>query len=789
MMLHMMAFSPTKARYMTLTKATKEDIWLKGLAIELGFELKIVAGIATGALSKVISSLRFQHRLNLLIIEFGDAYKAPPEETAKGPASESSAKKKGKTVVITTEDMQKRRNDVKAITTLLLALLDEHHRKSKVSTASVLTASTQVSTASTDVVKSRRRKERSYKQGPKEEEPAPKALMPIDGIGWDWSYMANEEENHALVADDEVSTEFALMAKSSSSSDNKVYDDSYCSKSCRKNTENLTTKISKLNEELRDCETDLYNYKRGVSQVEARLVEFKEHEVKICEKIRGLERDVEIRDNKIEYLNNEFEHTGFPEFVVDTVTDYRRPTPSIDASKCNKSELQSSNFSVCVHEESSVSIMSKPMIKFVKESNCPRVIKTNKTENARKSTVKYVAMYRNVSKGPKVRGNQHNWNNLKCQQLGKDFLMQNKAYFKCGYFDHLASNCGVWVKKGKTWTKDNYAHKSMTPRAVLLKPGTTPIVDMSPLDMEVERLLDRKSTTNGCQFLGRRLISWQCKKQTIVATSATEAKYVVAASGRRHLAFCDYHNMVAILEKTELNTDFHQIVDFLKASHIRHLKLNDEEGISSLHAAKLFDNLSLMSYNILPNQMFTFQKDKFSHQWKFLIHTIMQCLVQKSKALSPAIDEHASLSRDNRQGEAFLTVSSLDAGPDRENITKTSALSYESSPRVTSLDADEGSMQQRLHELMELCTSLQRQQSHMATKIKYQDLEISRLKARIKSLKDKERRSAKPTQEDAPIPGGIKDIGEELGVDKSIELGSNDTEEMVNVLTSMEAEK
>ncbi|GJZ34464.1 putative ribonuclease H-like domain-containing protein [Tanacetum coccineum] len=35
--------------------------------------------------------------------------------------------------------------------------------------------------------------------------------------------------------------------------------------------------------------------------------------------------------------------------------------------------------------------------------------------------------------------------------------------------------------------------------------------------------LDRKFTAGGCQFLGRRLISWQCKKQTIVATSTTEA--------------------------------------------------------------------------------------------------------------------------------------------------------------------------------------------------------------------------------------------------------------------------
>ncbi|GKA83469.1 ribonuclease H-like domain, reverse transcriptase, RNA-dependent DNA polymerase [Tanacetum coccineum] len=41
---------------------------------------------------------------------------------------------------------------------------------------------------------------------------------------------------------------------------------------------------------------------------------------------------------------------------------------------------------------------------------------------------------------------------------------------------------------------------------------------------------DRKSTTGGCQFLGNRLISWQCKKQTVVATSTTEAEYVAAAN-------------------------------------------------------------------------------------------------------------------------------------------------------------------------------------------------------------------------------------------------------------------
>ncbi|GJR16800.1 hypothetical protein Tco_0965327 [Tanacetum coccineum] len=55
--------------YMTLMKAAKEAIGLKGHAIESGFELKIVAGIATSALSKAIPGPRFQHRLKLLRIE------------------------------------------------------------------------------------------------------------------------------------------------------------------------------------------------------------------------------------------------------------------------------------------------------------------------------------------------------------------------------------------------------------------------------------------------------------------------------------------------------------------------------------------------------------------------------------------------------------------------------------------------------------------------------------------------------------------------------------------------
>nr|GEX29511.1 hypothetical protein [Tanacetum cinerariifolium] len=486
-----------------------------------------------------------------------------------------------------------------------------------------------------------RGKRKSYKQGPKVEEPAPKALMAIDGIRWDWSYMANEEENHALVADDEVPTKFAIMPSQ--------------------------TQVQIM---------------RGLSQVEARLVEFKENEVKFYKRIRVLERDVEIRDNKIEYLKNELEQnkeglgysavppppaqiysppkkdlswTGLPEFVDDTVTDYRRPTPNIDASKCNKCELQSSTFSVFEHGESTSSIMSQPMIKFVKEADCPRVIKINNTKNARKSTVKYAEMYSNILKGPKVRGNQRNWNNLKSQQLGKDFLMQNKTCFKCGYFDHLASNCGVWVDNGKCNTPTHEGRKHNT---------------------DFYQIVD---------FL-----------------EASHTRYALTISPTIYVSHIRQFWSTARIETTDQETKIIATVDgkpqTISESSLRmHLKLNDEEGISSLPNAELFENLSLMGYNIL---------------------------------LSP-----------------------------RVNIAKTSAMSHESSPRVPSLDADEGSMQQRLHELMELCTSLQRQQSQMADKIKDQDIKIFGLKARVKSPEDKESRREEPIQED----------------------------EMVNVLSSMEA--
>ncbi|GJY32609.1 hypothetical protein Tco_0417078 [Tanacetum coccineum] len=140
--------------------------------------------------------------------------------------------------------------------------------------------------------------------------------------------------------------------------------------------------------------------------------------------------------------------------------------------------------------------------------------------------------------------------------------------------------------------------------------------------------------------------------------------------------------MVALLEKTDGSEGFHQIVDFLNASHIRfalsenptiydshikqfwqtatvntldngeqeitatvdghvktvtiasvrkYLQLADAGGLSSLPNTEIFDQLSLMGYAITSDKL-TFQKGHFSPQWKFMIHTILHCLSPKKTA-------------------------------------------------------------------------------------------------------------------------------------------------------------
>nr|GFC29662.1 hypothetical protein [Tanacetum cinerariifolium] len=135
--------------------------------------------------------------------------------------------------------------------------------------------------------------------------------------------------------------------------------------------------------------------------------------------------------------------TGLPEFADDTITDYSRSSPTI---KSNSDDLQNRNPYVTETRASSSTILSKPTINFVKSADRPTETKTDKVENARKSTIKYAELYRKTSKSSNVRGNQRNWNNL------------NK-----------------WVEKGNSRPKNNHTHKSMPPRAIVHKNIRSPL--------------------------------------------------------------------------------------------------------------------------------------------------------------------------------------------------------------------------------------------------------------------------------------------------------------------------
>nr|GEV08573.1 retrovirus-related Pol polyprotein from transposon TNT 1-94 [Tanacetum cinerariifolium] len=156
--------------------------------------------------------------------------------------------------------------------------------------------------------------------------------------------------------------------------------------------------------------------------------------------------------------------------------------------------------------------------------------------------------------------------------------------------------------------------------------------------------------------------------------------------------------------------------------------------------------------------------------------------IAQSSVLPPVADVPAYPLGGFSQSEACPTDSGFEADQDRANIAKTFTFLSDSTPRVTSLAADEDSMQHKLDELMVLCTSLQRQQSEMVSKFEAQELEINRLKARIKPLEDKDRGVVDQYGDDAPIKGRRLDEREEAA-----ERVSNDIEEMATVLTSMDA--
>ncbi|GJW27542.1 RNA-directed DNA polymerase, eukaryota [Tanacetum coccineum] len=125
------------------------------------------------------------------------------------------------------------------------------------------------------------------------EDASEKAMCAIDGGGFDWSDMA----------EDEVQANMALMAFT----DSEVSNDKSCSKSCLLNYEALKKQYDDLLIKLDDTAFKAATYKRGLSILEAQVVKYKESEVLFSEEIALLKRSVGHKDYLMGLVKTELE--------------------------------------------------------------------------------------------------------------------------------------------------------------------------------------------------------------------------------------------------------------------------------------------------------------------------------------------------------------------------------------------------------------------------------------------------------------------------------------------------
>nr|GEV08516.1 hypothetical protein [Tanacetum cinerariifolium] len=470
--------------------------------------------------------LQHEHYALWEVIEFEDSYEVPTSTastTTTDTTSYETGKKSVRTVTLTAEDMQKKKNDVKARTTLLLSLPDEHQlRFSKYKTARELWAAILKPFGGNETTK--KTKKNLLKQqlqvivgqlqfvDVKIEQDdlnqkflislAPEWLMHT--IVWrnrsDLDTMSLDDfYNHLKVYESEVqkksepnSQNMAFISSAKPSSGNKDANTA-CVPTASTNVPTASTNVPTANIDEDDMEemdikwnmallsmrADKFwkKTRKKISIQGSDMAGFDKSKVECfnCHKMGHFARECRAprsqdrgrRDNYRQGSKAKeqapkalmaIDGTGLSEFANDTVTDYSKPSPTIESASGDDQNRNPS-----VSETVASPITPKPFIKFVKSKDSQSKSKTDETKTSKKPPVKYAKQYRKPNKKPNVRGNQKNWNNLKSQQLGPDFVMKKKACFNCGDFNHLAYDCRKRVKK------------SFTPKPVAHRPNRPPV--------------------------------------------------------------------------------------------------------------------------------------------------------------------------------------------------------------------------------------------------------------------------------------------------------------------------
>ncbi|GJT11961.1 hypothetical protein Tco_0859003 [Tanacetum coccineum] len=164
-------------------------------------------------------------------------------------------------------------------------------------------------------------------------------------------------------------------------------------------------------------------------------------------------------------------------------------------------------------------------------------VKSEDQVKSLRKTVNHVNQNRQNTHTP--RGNKRNWNNMILEvdvhlyrsMIGSLMYLTSSRpdimFVVCVYARYQVNPKVSHLNA----VKRIFRYLKGQPKLGLWYPKDSPFDLVAYTDGDYARAsLDKKSTIGGCQFLGCRLISWQCKKQTMVAKSITEAEYVAASS-------------------------------------------------------------------------------------------------------------------------------------------------------------------------------------------------------------------------------------------------------------------
>nr|GEV42247.1 putative ribonuclease H-like domain-containing protein [Tanacetum cinerariifolium] len=162
--------------------------------------------------------------------------------------------------------------------------------------------------------------------------------------------------------------------------------------------------------------------------------------------------------------------------------------------------------------------------------------------------------------------------------------------------------------------------------------------------------LDRKYTTRGCQFLGCKLISWQCKKQTVMATSSTEAEYVAAASCSTQIVLSSMESLKRIVYVTNILsagylTTPQMVLNSLCLTHIMNWLVQIKRSLivlSSMESLKRIVPDQTVSGKDLSNPLMADNLPKIVWYLTHHVALMKSWLVQKQTALgvnTPRCDE------------------------------------------------------------------------------------------------------------------------------------------------------